>query len=272
MSIELKQALASGVLTEDILVQTPGYPLEALKTAKKPLVMIECVQTIPCNPCETVCPFGAITVGEPITNLPVVDPEKCSGCGACIAICPGLAIFMVDLHAGEGLGSVTFAYEYLPVPQKGDEAEAVDREGNVVCRAKVEKVVAARSYDMTKVVTITVPVEHAGVVRGVARSRPEAAVTHDCACENSGSEVIICRCEEITKAQIERAIEMGCHDLDAIKRATRAGMGMCQSKSCSPVISRMIAKGAGVPMREIEPFTKRSPLRPVRGEALDYED
>jgi len=90
------------------------------------------------------------------------------------------------------------------------------------------------------------------------------------ACNKSPDDVIICRCEEITKAQIERAIEMGCHDLDAIKRATRAGMGMCQSKSCTPIIARMIASQAGVPMSEIEPFTKRAPLRPIRGETLDY--
>ena len=91
-----------------------------------------------------------------------------------------------------------------------------------------------------------------------------------CMCGKSPDDVIVCRCEEITKAQIERAIEMGCHDLDAIKRATRAGMGMCQSKSCTPVISRMIAKMAGVPMAEIEPFTKRCPLRPIKGVGLDY--
>jgi len=95
---------------------------------------------------------------------------------------------------------------------------------------------------------------------------------HDCVCKESRDDVIICRCEEITKVQIERAIEMGCHDLDAIKRATRAGMGMCQSKSCSPVISRMIAKDGGVPIAEIEPFTKRSPLRPISGVGLDYSD
>jgi len=171
MNIDLKRAGACGVLTEDILVNTPGYPLEALKNAKKPLVMIECAQTIPCNPCETSCPFGAITVGEPITNLPAVDAEKCTGCGTCVAVCPGLAIFLVDLGAGEGLGTVTFAYEYLPVPHKGDVVKALDREGSYVCDATVEKVASAKSYDMTKVVTIGVPVEYATVVRGIKHTK-----------------------------------------------------------------------------------------------------
>ena len=171
MSIDLIQAGKSGVLTEDILVHTPGYLPDALKKAQTPLVMIECVQTIPCNPCETICPTGAITVGEPITNLPVVDPEKCNGCGACVAICPGLAIFLVSLCAGEGFGSVTFAYEYLPSPEKGDIVKALDREGKVVCDATVEKVVSARNYDMTKVITVSVPVEYAETVRGIGRSK-----------------------------------------------------------------------------------------------------
>ena len=171
MSIDLEKAKTNGVLSEDVLVQTPGFSIEALKKAKGPMVMIECAQKIPCNPCETVCPNGAITVDEPITNLPVVDAEKCSGCGICVAICPGLAIFLVNMNAGEGLGSVTFPYEYLPVPQEGDVVKALDREGKVVCDTTVERVVSAKNYDMTKVVTIRVPVEHVNTVRGIERKK-----------------------------------------------------------------------------------------------------
>ena len=36
--------------------------------------------------CEAVCPFGAITMDA--NNLPVVDDEKCTGCGVCVAACP----------------------------------------------------------------------------------------------------------------------------------------------------------------------------------------
>jgi NAD(P)H-nitrite reductase large subunit len=89
-----------------------------------------------------------------------------------------------------------------------------------------------------------------------------------CQCKHDEDDVVICRCEEITKSEIEKAIAAGCHDLDAIKRATRAGMGMCQSKSCTPVISRMIAKQAGISPAEVSPFTKRAPLRPIKASAL----
>ena len=163
----LESAKKTGVLDTAALEQSPGYNTEALKAKGGPLVMIECVERIPCNPCETVCPSGAITVGDNITNLPVVLPEKCNGCGLCIAVCPGLAIFVVDLHHKPGLAAISFAYEFLPVPEKGDPISATDREGNVVCSGVVEKIVAVKNYDMTRVITISVPKEHAHTVRGI---------------------------------------------------------------------------------------------------------
>ncbi len=85
-------------------------------------------------------------------------------------------------------------------------------------------------------------------------------------CDN---DIIICRCEEVTKKEILDAIRSGSHDLDSIKRATRSGMGMCQSKSCSMVISRMIREETGKAAEEIKPFTKRAPLRPIKASALN---
>ena len=60
----------------------------------KGVAIIECVQEIPCNPCVDVCPFDAISM-ESINAPPIVDYEKCTGCAQCVAICPGLAIFVV---------------------------------------------------------------------------------------------------------------------------------------------------------------------------------
>ena len=37
--------------------------------------------------CVTVCAFGAISI-DPATGLPVVDPDKCTACGACVKACP----------------------------------------------------------------------------------------------------------------------------------------------------------------------------------------
>lgn len=36
--------------------------------------------------CEEACPFGAIKMNE--SKLPIIDEEKCTGCGICVDICP----------------------------------------------------------------------------------------------------------------------------------------------------------------------------------------
>ncbi|MGA2193568.1 MAG: RnfABCDGE type electron transport complex subunit B [Nitrospirota bacterium] len=36
--------------------------------------------------CSLACPFGAITMGS--NNLPIIDREKCTACGVCVAACP----------------------------------------------------------------------------------------------------------------------------------------------------------------------------------------
>jgi Fe-S-cluster-containing hydrogenase component 2 len=159
----------SGVPSEEELDRSPGYPsAEAL--ARGPLAVIECVQKIPCDPCETVCPTGAISVGEPITNLPRLDASRCTGCGLCIPACPGQAIFRVDITHSTHEATLSFPYEFLPVPAKRDRVVAVDRAGVPVCEALVLRVAMPPAYDRTAVVTIVIPKEHAMRVRGIQRA------------------------------------------------------------------------------------------------------
>ena len=164
----LSECKKDGILRKNVLAQTPGYKMDDVRAANGPVVCIECAENIPCNPCETSCPQNAITVGTPITNLPVVDVSKCIGCGMCVAACPGLAIFLINANYTEDLATVTFAYEYLPVPAKGDKVMAVDREGNKICEAEVVKNVQVKAYDMTNVLTIAVPKEFIEEARGIA--------------------------------------------------------------------------------------------------------
>lgn len=39
---------------------------------------------------KRVCPVGAVTQKTTLFGggIPVVDPEKCTGCGKCIRVCP----------------------------------------------------------------------------------------------------------------------------------------------------------------------------------------
>ena len=44
-----------------------------------------------CSVCKNQCPFEAISIQSPdegYTLEPVVEPAKCSGCGACERFCP----------------------------------------------------------------------------------------------------------------------------------------------------------------------------------------
>ncbi len=76
-------------------------------------------------------------------------------------------------------------------------------------------------------------------------------------------ERIVCRCEEITEQEVLRAIKIGALDLDAVKRATRAGMGLCQGKTCSVLIRNILHRELNIPKSELKPVTTRPPLRPI---------
>lgn len=158
----------TGYLEFDELKEIQKLPSEE-RYAEGPVAVIECVQEIPCNPCEAACKFGAIKVGSPITNLPTMIHEKCTGCGACVSKCPGLSIFVVNKVYSETTAAVSFPYEYIPTPETGMNVKAVNRKGEVVCDAKVVKVMNPPSFDHTPVITVEIPKEYADEVRSIER-------------------------------------------------------------------------------------------------------
>ncbi len=85
------------------------------------------------------------------------------------------------------------------------------------------------------------------------------------------SKNFVCRCEEVTKEEIEEAIKNGATSLNEIKRWTRAGMGLCQGKICSKNVTRILSKKTGQTPDSLEPSTHRKPVRPVRIEALSIK-
>ncbi len=82
-------------------------------------------------------------------------------------------------------------------------------------------------------------------------------------------DLIICRCEEITGDEIKAAIRE--HDLKTmpeVKRLTRAGMGLCQGRTCGHLIVAILAHETGQVDSDIVPDTVRPPVRAVPIEAL----
>ena len=58
-------------------------------------------------------------------------------------------------------------------------------------------------------------------------------------------DIIICRCEEVRLGEIKKAILEGAITVEDVKRRTRAGMGLCQGKSCGRIIARLISQYTG---------------------------
>jgi len=151
-------------IDERIYRKMGSYPSEE-RLKKGPVAIIECVEDIPCNPCETVCPRKAIKVGFPITNVPELNEEKCTGCGKCIAICPGLAIFVLNYNFNENLASLTIPYEFLPLPQVDEKIKCFDRNGNYVCKGEIVKIVPPEKNNRTCLITFSFPRKYYNVVR-----------------------------------------------------------------------------------------------------------
>jgi bacterioferritin-associated ferredoxin len=87
--------------------------------------------------------------------------------------------------------------------------------------------------------------------------------TTEAAAPAEDDDLVICRCEEITKGEIRAAIQNGMTTLNGIKRVTRAGMGLCQGQTCQRLVTQLLAAELGYSATEIEPTTARAPVRPL---------
>lgn len=124
-----------------------------------PFVVIECFREIPCDPCYHSCRFRAIKPFESLNDIPRVDWDKCTGCGVCVAACPGLAVFVVDETFSDTDCLIAMPYEFVPLPDKGDPVYLLDRSGNKVGQGVAHRVVPGRKPQGTPVVWVRAPKE-----------------------------------------------------------------------------------------------------------------
>ena len=85
-------------------------------------------------------------------------------------------------------------------------------------------------------------------------------------------DMIICRCEEVSEEEILEAYESGADTVDAVKRRTRAGMGLCQGRTCRVLVSRILAKKKGETTGDQTPPSFRPPVRPIKLRHLSREE
>jgi len=75
-------------------------------------------------------------------------------------------------------------------------------------------------------------------------------------------EIIICRCEDLTLADVRALIEKGYRTFDELKRISRLGMGPCQGRTCRALVQREL-QAAGIPIKSQKMGVVRPPVMPI---------
>ena len=259
----------------EILKSRPGNDVEPENNRQNEGVypVFNCGQEIPCNPCTSVCPKHAIYIDpDNMMDVPVFLEEKgCIGCMQCVAICPGLAVTLVDFRKDGERPTITLPYEFgdksLAV---GDKAVVTDKEGRPLGEYEVISLKKAGKVSNTYLVQFSLPAEEAKKAAGLIIQEDHTitdALT-DYIPEIRDDE-IVCRCERVTAGEIRALIRKGVRDINQLKAITRAGMGACGGKTCQSIILRLMRE-EGVESSEITKDTLRplffdTPLRYFAG-------
>jgi sarcosine oxidase, subunit alpha len=246
---EVLKSRPGAVITEDIPADEKGiFPI------------LHCSQEIPCNPCTSICSQHAIHIeGDDIMGLPEFVGDKCDGCEKCVAICPGLAVTLVDYRKDPAAPFVTIPYEFSARKIKaGDVVTVLDTEGDVLGNVEVTRVRAPKYADRALLVRVKAPAEIAKRIAGIRVQEPWVAEPAEAVLYPAGipDDEVVCRCERVTAGELRALIRSGVRDMNHLKAATRAGMGACGGKTCPNLVKRLFRE-EGVPLDQVTELTRR---------------
>jgi NADPH-dependent 2,4-dienoyl-CoA reductase/sulfur reductase-like enzyme len=88
----------------------------------------------------------------------------------------------------------------------------------------------------------------------------------------ASTDTVVCRCEEVTRAEVEEGMAAGGMNLRTLKVMTRVGMGPCQGQMCWPALARFLAATGGGTPESIGPLSVRPPIVPVPLDELSRTD
>jgi len=251
--------------TAEILKSRPGaVAIEEIPGDEQGVFPVfHCSQKIPCNPCSSICPKGCIVIeGSDIMGLPAYSSGKrsaCSGCGQCVAVCPGLAITLVDYRKAQRLGCalVSIPHEFQGSTIKaGSTVTVLDTMGHVLGNVAVDSARPSKAANKVLIVKVRAPFAIAKKIAGIRVQEPWVAAPMEEKIQRIDDDEIVCRCERVTAGQIRALIRAGVRDMNHLKARTRAGMGSCGGKTCPNLIKHLFRE-EGVALSGVTDFTRR---------------
>lgn len=87
----------------------------------------------------------------------------------------------------------------------------------------------------------------------------------ECRAKGSSPEenTIVCRCEDITIADLRDYISQGFTSIDELRRVARIGMGPCQGRTCRHIVISELSRALNQKVEDIKMPVFRPPTRPV---------
>jgi NADPH-dependent 2,4-dienoyl-CoA reductase/sulfur reductase-like enzyme/Fe-S-cluster-containing hydrogenase component 2/bacterioferritin-associated ferredoxin len=253
------------VAFEEILKSRPGQiePLDEDTIYGEVFPVMHCRQEIPCDPCASVCPINLIQIDPlDIRKRPeycTYDGKTCIGCERCVAICPGLAITLVDFRKDSEFPTVSIPMEFSKdYVKQGDIVPVTDVDGTILGRYPIIKTRTLKQYSRTLITRVQVPAKIATKVSGIqlVAGWDVPDLESDQYLETTDQDTIICRCEHVTADEIRQLIREGIRDINQIKAVTKATMGACGGKTCLQLIKKVFRE-EGILIEDVTDPTQR---------------
>jgi bacterioferritin-associated ferredoxin len=175
-----------------------------------------------------------------------------------VAICPGLAVTLVDRRNNKEFPTVTIPWELGEwTVSEGQSVTVTGWEGDILGQGTVLGLRKAPGYPGTMLLDLMVPSGISNLVAGVRVQNPEVTEPETTVPEIPiPDDAIVCRCERVTAGEIRTLLRKGVRDMNELKARTRAGFGSCGGKTCKTLIPRII-RSEGLDPGDITEFTER---------------